>query len=43
VKWLKGLGELMLQLGDLDPEFLFVHDEAIEKLRAREEWGDEDE
>jgi hypothetical protein len=32
VKWLKGLGELMLQLGDLDPEFLFVHDEAIEKL-----------
>jgi hypothetical protein len=32
VKWLKGLGELLLQLGDLEPEFLFVHDEAIEKL-----------
>jgi hypothetical protein len=32
VKWLKGLGELLLQLGDLDPEFLFVQDAAIEKL-----------
>jgi tRNA nucleotidyltransferase/poly(A) polymerase len=32
VKWLKGFGELALQLGDLDPEFLFTHDEAIEKL-----------
>ena len=32
MKWLKGLGELLLQLGDLDPEFLFVQDAAIEKL-----------
>jgi hypothetical protein len=32
VKWLKALGELMLQLGDLDPEFLFAHDEAMEEL-----------
>jgi hypothetical protein len=32
VKWLKGLGELMLQLGDLDPEFLFTHDEVLDKL-----------
>jgi hypothetical protein len=32
VKWLKGLGELLLQLGDLDPEFLFVQDAEIEKL-----------
>jgi hypothetical protein len=32
VKWLKGLGELMLQLGDLEPEFLFVQDAALEKL-----------
>ena len=32
MKWLKGLGELLLQLGDLDPEFLFVQDAEIEKL-----------
>jgi len=32
VKWLKGLGELLLQLGDLDPEFLFTHDEVLDKL-----------
>ena len=32
MKWLKGLGELLLQLGDLDPEFLFAQDAAIEKL-----------
>jgi hypothetical protein len=32
VKWLKGLGELLLQLGDLDSEFLFTHDEVLDKL-----------
>ena len=32
MKWLKGLGELLLQLGDLDPEFLFTHDEVLDKL-----------
>jgi hypothetical protein len=32
MKWLKGLGELLLQLGDLDSEFLFTHDEVLDKL-----------
>jgi hypothetical protein len=32
MRWLKGLGELLLQLGDLDPEFLLVHDEVLDKL-----------
>ena len=32
MKWLKGLGELMLQLGVSELEFLFTHDEVLERL-----------